>query len=68
MIEWFTKSIAHKLVISFVVVFITTYMLTAFIVYGGAKQSITQSETESLSQYTNLKLIRIGNEFERPTM
>ncbi len=67
MIEWFTKSIAHKLVVSFVVVFITTYMLTAFIVYGGAKQSITQSETESLSQYTNLKLNRIGNEFEQLT-
>jgi len=67
MIAWFTKSIAHKLVASFVVVFITTYLLTAFIVYGGAKQSITQSETESLSQYTNLKLDRIGNEFEQLT-
>ena len=65
MTDWLTKSIAHKLVASFVGVFIITYGLTAFIVYGGAKQSITQAETDSLSQFTNLKLNRIGNEFEQ---
>jgi signal transduction histidine kinase len=67
MTGWFTKSIALKLGASFFGVFIITYVLTAFIVYGGAKQSITQSETVSLSQYTNLKLDRIGNEFEQLT-
>lgn len=65
MTNWLTKSIANKLVASFVGVFIITYVLTAFIVYGGAQQSITQAETESLSRFTNLKLDRIGNEFEQ---
>jgi signal transduction histidine kinase len=65
MTDWFNKSIARRLGAAFFAVFITTYMLTAFIVYGGAKQSITQSENDSLSQYTNLKLERIGNEVEQ---
>ena len=65
MIHWFKKSIVHKLLTSFVGVFVITYLLTAFIVYGGAKQSITQSETDSLSQYTNLKLNRIGSQFQQ---
>ena len=65
MFNWFTKSIVHKLVVSFVGVFIITYILTAFIVYGGAKRSIMQSETAAINQYTNLKLDRIGDAFEQ---
>lgn len=64
MTGWLSKSIIRKLMASFVGVFIITYLLTAFVVYGVAKQSITQAETDSLSHFTNLKLDRIGNEFE----
>lgn len=67
MIKRFTQSIANKLTASFVVIFVATYLLTAFVVYDGAKQSIRQAETDSLTQYANLKLDRIGNEFEQLT-
>lgn len=62
--NWLNKSIANKVMASFIGVFIITYMLTAFVVYGVAKQSITQVETNSLSHVTNLKLDRIGYEFD----
>jgi hypothetical protein len=62
---WLTNSIANKLLASFIGVFITTYLMTAFIVYGGAEQSITQAETDSLSQFTRVKLDRVGNEIEQ---
>ena len=67
MTSWLSKSIGNKLLASFVGVFIITYLLTAFVVYGGAKKSITQSETDSLSQFTNVKLERIGNEIGQLT-
>lgn len=65
MINWLTKSIIHKLGAAFFAVFIITYALTAFVVYGGARQSIAQTETDALSRFTDLKLSRIGNEFEQ---
>ncbi len=62
--NWLSKSIANKVMAAFIGVFIITYMLTAFVVYGVAKQSITQIETNSLTHFTNLKLDRIGYEFD----
>jgi len=65
MINWISKSIAFKLGASFFAVFIITYALTAAVVFSVARQTITRSETDSLSQYTNLKLDRVGNKFEQ---
>jgi signal transduction histidine kinase len=62
MTGWLEKSIANRLLASFVGVFLITYLLTAFVIYGGAQKSITQTETEALSKFTNVKLENIENQ------
>lgn len=65
MLAWLSKSIARKLIASFIGVFIITYLLTAFVVYGGAGYSITKTESAALTQLANLKLDRLENEFDQ---
>lgn len=65
MIKWINSSISHKTGFAFFCLFAVTYLSTAFVVYVGAKQSIIKSETESISQYANLKLDQIQNEIEQ---
>lgn len=61
MIQYIKTSITRKILVSFVGVYIITYLLTAAVVFTGVRNTIINSETRALSQLAEAKADRLTN-------
>ena len=63
--NWFGQTIARKLLLAFSAVFIITYLVTALVVQGAVRTAVTDSQLETLSQLSQLKLRSLEARFEQ---
>ncbi len=61
---WLSKTIARKLLLAFFLVFIVTYSVTALVVESAVRSAVTDSELNSLSQLSQIKLNQFNTQFE----
>jgi len=62
-IQFFSRSIARKILASFIGIYATTYLLTALFVFTSLRNSIGVSEVKTLSQLADVKMERLENAF-----
>lgn len=54
--NWFKGTIARKLILAFVSVFLFTYIVTSLVVQGAVRTALTDSQLMALSQLAHLKM------------
>ncbi len=64
MIEFLRRSIPHRILASLLAIYVTTYLVTALVVYSGARSSVIDSATSTLQQLAEVKYERLANDIE----
>ena len=64
MIEFLRRSIPRRILASLLAIYVTTYLVTALIVYSGARSSVIDSATSTLQQLAEVKYERLANVVE----
>lgn len=62
--RWFGQTIARKLLLAFLSVFIITYLSTALVVQSAVRNAVTDAELDTLSQMAHLRLSSINAKFD----
>jgi len=64
MIDVLKRSIPHRILASLLAIYVMTYLVTAVVVYSGARTSVIDSATSTLQQLAEVKYERLANDIE----
>lgn len=63
--DWLTRTISHKLLGAFFLVFLVTYLATALVVLSATRAAVTKAELGTLAQLAHLDLNNLNTRFDQ---